>query len=396
MALDRSQTEEMFWEWEQAGIHRETMEEIRRDYSRIDEQWLRTHYIIFLAACVFSVLVEAVIGLLLLGSGTVTIAPAHYWWRYLYVPGLVDLALGCAALIVMRLKLSLRAKTYVISLSFVMLAFILFTVHTQFSTIYCIFTVSMLLTVAYASYLLTVITAGGSLLVMTLSELFIFWDPEKISVWADAYHAYNFAVALCILIAFSAGCIAAVHFVRQKNKAGIQAEMEQRKLRKRIQVDELTGVFNRAALQTALNNVVQAPRSEGYILAIADIDSFKSINDRLGHHLGDQCLVAFSKILKENTAQAVPFRYGGDEFCLLFRGSTLQEAAKCCEGIQGLVRKLHFEEAPELRLTSSIGLSEHREEDDAVRFFVRADLALYEAKKTRDRVYAYPEQGLLQ
>ncbi len=71
-----------------------------------------------------------------------------------------------------------------------------------------------------------------------------------------------------------------------------------------------------------------------------DIDNFKQLNDNLGHVAGDNWLMEFADILKKySSPTAIPFRYGGDEFSILFKNSALNEVIQICEQIQEDFRK---------------------------------------------------------
>lgn len=72
-----------------------------------------------------------------------------------------------------------------------------------------------------------------------------------------------------------------------------------------------------------------------YQLAMLDLDNFKQVNDTYGHQKGDRCLQVFGGVLREACGDsAKPFRFGGDEFCILFRGQEMGSAVETCRRIQ--------------------------------------------------------------
>lgn len=101
------------------------------------------------------------------------------------------------------------------------------------------------------------------------------------------------------------------------------------------------------------------------------------------------CLIEFSKILKGYDTIITPFRYGGDEFCILFRDIDMTDAKSICEDIQSKVNSLVFEDYPKLKLTASFGLAAISDQVDTVRLFIHADRALYEAKKIRNAICVF-------
>ncbi len=96
--------------------------------------------------------------------------------------------------------------------------------------------------------------------------------------------------------------------------------------------DELTGLPGRRALQEAM-----AGLGPTYVLAMADVDHFKSFNDTHGHDIGDQVLKLVAARLAEVEGGGRAFRYGGEEFTVLFADMTLDEAMPHLEDIRASV-----------------------------------------------------------
>ena len=90
--------------------------------------------------------------------------------------------------------------------------------------------------------------------------------------------------------------------------------------------DDLTQIGNRRALQQTAKTL-RGP----YSVAMVDADYFKKINDQFGHELGDQALRVIASLLAQTAEGGKPFRYGGEEFCLLFKGKTEQQVLDTLE-----------------------------------------------------------------
>ena len=90
------------------------------------------------------------------------------------------------------------------------------------------------------------------------------------------------------------------------------------KLQQMAHIDKLTGLYNRHYMleQLELSDSTKKDR----FVAIADIDSFKHINDTYGHNAGDYVLLHLSEIMKETCKNCVVSRWGGEEFLLLYTG----------------------------------------------------------------------------
>lgn len=179
-----------------------------------------------------------------------------------------------------------------------------------------------------------------------------------------------------------------IHYQRKKNLASIQLELERFRLEKKLEIDEMTGVNNRTAFLRSLKNI-EGTMDKKYILAIVDIDNFKKINDTWGHYSGDECIVQFSRVLKENSEKYTPYRYGGDEFCLIFQDIDLEEAEEICGRIQEQLNKVDIKKLPDLNLTTSIGMAVYIDEMEVSEWFGCADRALYQAKEVRNAIRVY-------
>lgn len=88
----------------------------------------------------------------------------------------------------------------------------------------------------------------------------------------------------------------------------------------RVYTDELTGLSARRALDEQMMRL-----GKQYVIAMIDIDHFKKFNNEYGHDVGDQALRFVATQLARTRGRAQVFRYGGEEFTLLFRGKTMEE-----------------------------------------------------------------------
>ncbi|MDH0450271.1 GGDEF domain-containing protein [Shewanella sp. GD04112] len=117
---------------------------------------------------------------------------------------------------------------------------------------------------------------------------------------------------------------------------------------------------------------------------LADIDYFKKINDEYGHDVGDQVLVCFAHFLKNSihsTDQV--YRFGGEEFLLIFEGYCYQSAIQRTEElIKALNEKPLKLDDLSIAVTASFGLAVLKDSDTDISVVSRADKALYQAKRS--------------
>lgn len=152
--------------------------------------------------------------------------------------------------------------------------------------------------------------------------------------------------------------------------------------------DRLTGLFNRLRLdQVLLEEHARSGRSgAAFSVILLDIDHFKSINDRHGHLVGDQVLIAMAKLLRQGLREIdLVGRWGGEEFLVICRETGLGGAAVLAEKLRALFALNAF---PVVGIqTSSFGVAELHENESINSLLARADAALYRAKhKGRNQV----------
>jgi diguanylate cyclase (GGDEF)-like protein len=155
--------------------------------------------------------------------------------------------------------------------------------------------------------------------------------------------------------------------------------------------DPLTKLANRGAFDRTLSRWIEehSKSDRPFVLALADIDDFKRINDNHGHPVGDRVLVGAAQFLSESIRPTdFAARYGGEEFALLLSGMKLTPAESRMSQLVETISRHQFQyESGELQFTMSCGLAEYALGDTVETLIQRADEALYEAKrKGKNRV----------
>ncbi len=161
--------------------------------------------------------------------------------------------------------------------------------------------------------------------------------------------------------------------------------------------DPLTGAGNRVALDGALRReLLMAERyQQDLAMLVIDIDHFKEVNDQYGHIIGDDVIREISHATVSVTRDTdMTFRYGGEEFVVLLSKTAAPGAAIIAERIREFIASSQIKSNGQtVTTTVSIGVSTLRSNDNVKDLFVRADKALYEAKKAgRNRVVMQDEQ----
>lgn len=369
------------------ALHVET---IRNDLNRIIDEWLHLHLRMTAILVLIALIVEILLGVFIANSSILSTTIERYILKFVLFPSAVALCcLLMAHFIVRSNRFTRKAKTYCMSLLFVVICFVYYTVHSAFVAIYALYAFAIFLTTTYADYKLTGIVSALSLLSMIISELFLQWDIDKASIFMNSTRMVEFLVALTIIIGCSIVSTATIQYEQRKNEYSLRREVERELLKESMLYDDLTGAYNRKALHEELRNLEQNPPTSPLIFGIADIDHFKSVNDLYGHHVGDLCLIEFACVLCEYFGESSVYRYGGDEFCFILKNTTLATAKQLCERAQLRLRRVEFEGVPELKPTVCFGLTIYTEPDSISRLFNQADEALYEAKNVRNAISVY-------
>ncbi|HQM85947.1 MAG TPA: GGDEF domain-containing protein [bacterium] len=161
--------------------------------------------------------------------------------------------------------------------------------------------------------------------------------------------------------------------------------------------DELTGLPARRAY-----NEYTSALGAKYAIAMTDIDHFKKFNDTYGHDTGDEVLKLVAKVISSVGGGGKAFRFGGEEFVIVFSGKTKEETAEHLENIREKLQNTPFtvrnrknrskykktgkkssnDSSKTVKITMSIGASDSRAEKTVAKVMKKADQQLYKAKKT--------------
>ena len=147
--------------------------------------------------------------------------------------------------------------------------------------------------------------------------------------------------------------------------------------------DKLTGAFNREYFESHYKLIINEYTKENHLLvfSILDIDFFKKVNDTYGHDIGDKVLKQFVQIIQNSSRNDdLVIRWGGEEFILLLKINSIDNAKKVLENIRKTIAQTSFEKVE--HITCSIGATVYKENETIEDSFKRADKALYEAKNS--------------
>lgn len=165
-----------------------------------------------------------------------------------------------------------------------------------------------------------------------------------------------------------------------------ERKQAEQRLRHMAQHDPLTDLPNRVLFDEHMGAALAAARREGtrFGLMFIDLDRFKSINDSMGHRIGDLLLLEVSQRLRQAVRESdIPARIGGDEFVVLLRNlHHAGDALMVAEKIRARLNSPFSLEGHACSISASIGIAIHPEHGkDAIALARNADTAMYQAKE---------------
>jgi diguanylate cyclase (GGDEF)-like protein len=218
--------------------------------------------------------------------------------------------------------------------------------------------------------------------------------PFQLKIHDNIFPYVGFCILLTFLIynqlsfinSLSIGVIAIVFLIIMRQFTIMKENIELAKKYKYLAYhDPLTGLQNRASFEENIFMEIEKARSNHSKVALIfiDLDSFKKINDSLGHSVGDSLLKSFAdrlqNVIKGN--QKV-YRLGGDEFIIVFPEAVSTECIAIAEELIKDSTHHYIIDGQEILVTPSIGISlfpDHGENEDEL--FKSADISMYSAKQ---------------
>ncbi|MBN2403743.1 MAG: GGDEF domain-containing protein [Spirochaetes bacterium] len=189
-----------------------------------------------------------------------------------------------------------------------------------------------------------------------------------------------------------------IHQLRNSNKFLADVVQWGENASRRVITDELTGLYNRAFLDDALENFFYISKSNNKPLSFLmfDLDNFRDINENYGHETGNNILSELVNLIKNIISRhGIIGRYGGDEYSILLPETDLKNAVIIAEQIRADVEQHDFSRhfnGEKTTLTISIGISSFPDTaTELAAFKEKADASLYQAKKTGRNKVAYIE-----
>ena len=217
-----------------------------------------------------------------------------------------------------------------------------------------------------------------------VAGIFVFewWSPSH-SAWLSLYDAFEFAVLAAIVAAMAMWGGRQAGRIRE---LGAEMDRLRREAARNLDLDRLTGLLNQAALARRLE---EPPSFQG-VVAVCDMDGFKDINDSYGHLVGDEILRNVGHLLQASIRhEDEAFRWGGDEFVILFHNQLSEVARRRMTDIEARLQGFRVRGVGALPISFSWGTAEARGRP-LREALDEADRSMYAGKRKRAANVAEP------
>lgn len=349
-------------------------------FSDFYKKWQKEiNNVALLIACVTTVL-EIIVSIMMIIflPDMIKLSLPYYTLLYIILPSISNFSLVLLGrYIIKNKKISDTSKNFYSILILTVQVFIIACVHNVFIFTIVLFTIPIILTVIYSNRKLTNTITLISIVLMILSSIIAITDAQD----NNFLHTIELFIAIILVL----GCNVIANFVIRvevdKNDLIKTTTFKQLQLEELIKCDPLTGLYNIGSFFNSLDKYIkddERPLS----LAVIDIDNFKSVNDTWGHEKANEVLIYIASQLQACCfTKGYVFRYGGEEFVIIFPKTSPEQAKHMLEVAKKNIYEHDFDFSPKLRITFSCGIAAYPSPDyNAHEFLQLADKIMYQAK----------------
>lgn len=349
-------------------------------FSNLYYKWRRKLNNVALIIACFALLMELIVSHLMFRflPGMIRSSLPRYALLKIILPSLSYFLLVLIGRYIMNSnRFSEIAKNYFSILTITIQIFIIACVHNVFIFTSILYIVPIILTVIYSNKMMTNVITFISIIFMLISSIV----PVDVVPKRDSF--YTLEIFICVLLILGCSLITNLLADIEKDKNNIikASVFKQLQLEELIKCDPLTGLYNIASFYNALDASIknnETPLS----LAVIDIDNFKAVNDAWGHDNANEVLIFIAAQLQSCcSTQGHVFRYGGEEFTIVFPNTSATNAKAMIEAAQTNISNHDFGHNPIFIITFSCGVVEYPSTDyNAHDFFQLSDKIMYQAK----------------
>ena len=290
-------------------------------------------------------------------------------------------------------KFSERAKNYAASYSVLVCCTMIACIHCYYTFLLFSLMIPIILSIVFCSKKLVSSISVTSLFSTALASVIYFFEYKEYGI------SYRLMSLFCLWALFGISCLLAHALVSSQEKQILYISdncSRQIQLIEELKIEPMTGLYNKSCLETCL--VTYTKKHELGIFnptcCIIDIDHFKNVNDTYGHADGDTVLRNLALIIKTNMGSIRrAFRFGGEEFVILWENEPMEEVLKKVSDIKNDFCNSRYDFAPDKSFSFSAGICKLDDTMTSDIWFKNADDTLYKAKQEgRNRIYVFSSE----
>lgn len=349
-------------------------------FANLYDKWRRKLNYAALIIAVFTLLLEFIVSLLMYRflPGMIGLFKPKYLLLYIILPSSSYFLLVFIGRYINNSKaLSETVKNYFSILIITCQIFIIACVHNVFIFTSILYIIPIILTVIYSKKMMTNVVTLVSIVFMLISSLVAVTDAQT----NDIFHTLEVFIGVLLILGCSLLTNLLTDIEKDKNNLVKAVAFKQLQLEELIKCDPLTGLYNLSSFYNTLDAAIKNDDMP-LTLAVIDIDNFKAVNDAWGHDNANEVLIFIAAQLQYCcSTQGHVFRYGGEEFTIVFPKISPSHAKTMIEAAQKNIYNHDFGHNPKLNITFSCGIAAYPSpEYNAHDLFQLADKVMYQAK----------------
>ena len=341
---------------------------VEKSYQQMQNRWMNFHLRLLPICTAVIAIIEMMMFFVIKETNSLLHTYLDYWLLYVLLPVFLCTLISLTGYqLVKRTNISVKKKQYIISYLFMLFAFIIAWFHSGFVTSLVTIIFPILFTIVYEDHQLTSSLTILGLLILLFSGFGYTFDIDKV---IDAYYIINFVICVLLVSITWLTSYYMIRFMKLKKEVIINNDIQRYTLANQIMTDNLTGVGSRSGL---MDFIEHADEKCEYCLIMMDIDNFKMFNDQKGHLYGDHILKGIGTLLNQKIPEAAVYRYGGDEFVLIFVDLDIALINQRIDNLFAVVKEQY-----DISLSAGAVIAKSMAMHKMIYY---ADEALYQAKK---------------